>query len=336
MQCSLKQFVQNPWIEAGQTEYRGINFRGYDLIITLTVHLLRWIDFWLAAATLEISISIYLMEVEPLKKDIYYSIFMLVSSLKTWLIAALVLVPSPLLYSGVNVEIKWPNLQSFCSPLWESRQKCSSLWSCFKSWWLSCTKICAAVAVQMVELALHSKVVDSYAQCWCSFSGAALHPPWSLCLWQWQITGPAVLWKWRGGEGQCHARRNCLVIWKCLHFESSGKVALNQCGRRERCSVGLCHPCGHGNSWQWCFGDWKSLWSFPRFTDSSHGNWANNFTKECFPVDSSSLYAVSSVNDCFIAKIYLFGCIVCTVFLCTRCAYISEISRGLMISPDIS
>lgn len=67
---------------------------------------MRWIDFWLAAATLEISISIYLMEVEPLKKDIYYSIFMLVSSLKTWLIAALVLVPNPLLYSGVNVEIK--------------------------------------------------------------------------------------------------------------------------------------------------------------------------------------------------------------------------------------
>lgn len=28
--------------------------------------------------------SIYLIEVEPLKKDIYYSIFMLVSSLKIW------------------------------------------------------------------------------------------------------------------------------------------------------------------------------------------------------------------------------------------------------------
>jgi len=41
--------------------------------------------FWLAAATLEISASMYSKETEPFKNHIYYYIFKLVSSLRVWI-----------------------------------------------------------------------------------------------------------------------------------------------------------------------------------------------------------------------------------------------------------
>lgn len=81
--------------------------------------------------------------------------------------------------------------------------------------------------------------------------------------------------------------------------------------------MGLCHLCGMETAGNSASVTGNPPWSFPRVIDSLHGNWASNFTKEHFPVDSFSLYAISSVNDCFVAKTYLFGCIVCTIFLCT-------------------